>query len=265
MRSARNLFRRVFGNALVVAAIAIAIAGTAFAQASKYPASDRVRMAADYKDLDAVIAAGAPLPTLADTATRPVFERMTNVANLEMVRNKSLPVAIRLQEGVAQGGYVQKLLLAYLGEAQKGKPYATELAKLQVYLLAYGAALIGVANEFVPTIPHDDKYETRMAGFAQMKQGMRAIMTGIVESVGETQFYSSASTIEMAKALADYTPAFGNVLSDQDRQDYVRRISRDLDTAADPNVKAALTQTITVLTPNSGQPEEPAKRIQASE
>ncbi|MGZ3411017.1 MAG: hypothetical protein ACXWJ6_15005 [Xanthobacteraceae bacterium] len=244
----QSLLRRFVVRTLVLAAMGAAIPGTVLAQASKYPASDRVWMSADYKDLDAVIAAGFPLPTLGDAATRPVFERMSNVANLDMVRNKSLPVGSRLQEGVAQGGYVQKLLLAYLTEAQKGKPYATELAKLQVYLLAYGAALIGVADEFVPTIPHDDKYETRMAGFAQMKQGLRTIVTGIVESVGETQFYSIASTIEMAKALADYTPALGNILSDQDRQDYVRRISRDLDTVADPNMKAALTQAITVLT-----------------
>ena len=236
---ARGLVLSLVGRALALVIACAAMATPGFAQ---YPSSDRVWSSADYKDLDALIGAGTvTLPILADAVGRPVFERLVNAKNFDMVRNKTLPVSIRLQESIAMGQYAQKFLLAYLGEAQKGKPYERELAKLQVFMLDYAAALIAVVDEFVPTIAHDDKYDTRMAGLAKMREGMRTIMTGSVESLSETQFYSSGSTIEMAEGIVTYLPWFREVLSDQDRQDYARRVGRQLETTTDAGIKAALT------------------------
>jgi hypothetical protein len=216
-------------------------AHAASAQAPGYPAVDRVWGAADYRDLNELIKSGkSPLPTLQDPSTRPVFERIVNLKNLDLAADKSLPVGSRLQDvlGVLDGARV--LLVAYITGAQAGKPYERELAKMQVYMLAVATTSLGVANEFLPTIPQDDKYQTRMAGFEQMKQGFRTMVGGVVQSVGETTFYSKESTIELAQGIITYLPSMQQVLTDQDRQDYARRIGGQLASTTDPDLKAAL-------------------------
>jgi hypothetical protein len=245
---AQRPFYPIVCRTLALAALTAVLMTPAFAQGSRqYPSSDRNWSSADYKDLDATVGAGTMLPTLDDASGRAVFERMVNIHNFDIVRNKSLPVASRLSEAIAMGNYAQKFLLAYLAEAQKGKPYDRELAKFQVFTLDYASALLAVADDFVPTIAHDERYETRMAGLAKMREGMRTIMTGVVESISETQFYSTASTIEMAQGVVAYLPSFRPVLSDQDRQDYARRIGRQMETTTDADVKAALGRLQTAL------------------
>ena len=220
---------------------ALLAAPAALAQAPAYPAVNRVWAAADYHDLSELIKSGKlPLPTLQDPSTRPVFERVVNLKNLDLAANKSLPVGTRLQEmlGVLDGSRV--LLVAYVTGAQAGKPYERELAKMQAFMLAVATSSLAVANEFLPTIPKDDKYQTRLAGFEQMKQGFRTMVGGVIQSVGETTFYSKESTIELAQAVITYLPSMQQVLTEQDRQDFAKRVGDQIASTTDPDVKAAL-------------------------
>jgi hypothetical protein len=213
----------------------------AHAQAPTYPAADRVWGAADYRDLNELIKSGkSPLPTLADPSARPVFERIVNLRNLDLAGDKTLPVGVRLQQitGVLDG--TRTLLVAYVTQAQAGKPYERELAKMQVYMLAVANATLEVANDFLPTIAKDDRYEARMAGFKQMNQGFRTTMVGVVQSVDETTYYSKQSTLELVQGIMTYLPSMQQVLTDGDRQDFGRRIGRQLEATTDPDLKVAL-------------------------
>ena len=85
-----------------------------------------------------------PLPTLADAATKPVFERMVNDDNipLRMGLNRALSVTIRFQRLDSALPAIHKLVVLYSKETQKGKPYASELARLMVYEAKVSAALL---------------------------------------------------------------------------------------------------------------------------
>jgi hypothetical protein len=240
MFGSMRFLERLLALALVILPAFVAVPA-AFAQTPAVPALDRAWGAAEYRDLNELIKSGkAPLPTLTDPATRPVFERVVNLRNLDVAANKSLPVGARLQEmlGVLDG--TRTLLVAYVTQAQAGKPHERELAKMQVFMLAVATASLNVANEFLPTIPKDDRYQTRMAGFEQMRQGFRTMVGGVVQSVAETTFYSKESTIELVQGIIAYLPSMQQVLSDQDRQDYAKRIGDQLAATTDPDLKAAL-------------------------
>jgi hypothetical protein len=221
---------------------AVLLTGPLSAQQPKptYPAADRAWSSADYRDLAELIKSGVPLPALADPAARQVFERIVSLQNLKLARNKSLPLASRIEEALALLDRTKSLLVAYITKAQSGSPYERELAMLQVYLMAEASLLLDLVDEFLPTIQHDEKYDTRMAGLAKMRQGIRTIMTGAVESAGETSYYSKASTLDLVRGIETYLPSFRPILTDQDRQDYARRLARQRGDAADPEIVAAL-------------------------
>lgn len=211
--------------------------------ASPYPPADRPWNSADYRALMDMVRSGqAPLPTLADPSGKAVFERMVNVENtaLWMARKQELSAGVRMQEMAATLESVNALLMAYLSEAQKGKPYDREMAKLMIYVFTLTGMSIGVADEFMATMPKDDRYETRMAGLRQMQQGSRTVLAGMVQSIAETRFYSKASTLELVGSVVTHLPSFQRILTDQDRQDHLRRIGQQLGMTTDREVKSAL-------------------------
>jgi hypothetical protein len=236
--------RQVLAGAPAVLVWALVLAGSPSAQqpAPTYPAADRAWSSADYRDLAELIKSGVPLPALADPFGQAVFERIVSLQNLELSRNKTLPLGSRIEEALTLLDRTKTLLVAYITKAQSGSPYERELARLQVFLMAEASLLLDLVDEFVPTIKRDEKYEVRMEGLAKMRQGIRTIMAGAVESAGETSFYSKASTLVLVQGIETYLPSFRPILTDQDRQDFSRRIGRQRGEATDPEVVAALTK-----------------------
>ncbi len=242
MSLASTILRQVFARGPALLVWTLVLAGPLSAQqaAPTYPAADRAWSSADYRDLAELIKSGVPLPALADPAGQAVFERIVNLQNLELSRNKTLPLASRIEEALTLLDRTKSLLVAYITKAQSGSPYERELARLQVYLMAEASVLLDLVDEFLPTIKRDEKYEVRMEGLARMRQGIRTIMAGAVESAGETSFYSKASTLVLVQGIETYLPSFRPILTDQDRQDFARRIARQRGEATDPEVVAAL-------------------------
>src|SRR5262250_2048194 len=97
----------------------------------RYPAFDEAWDGTSYRALvERVEKDGLALPTLADEATKLVFERIVNVDNipLRMGLNRELSTTIRFQRLDSALDPIYKLMVLYLNETKKGKPYATELA-----------------------------------------------------------------------------------------------------------------------------------------
>lgn len=210
-----------------------------------YPPADRAWSAADYKRLAVLVSSGQkPLPTLADPASKPVFERMVSVKNAALtdIRDKNKPVQQRLVALTQTGGEVRQLLTLYLKEAKKGKPHERELAKLLIYTMQVFGASIGVVDEFAGTIPKDDKYEVRMGGLRQMQGGLRQIYGGVIVSISETHLYSKASTLELIEAALDNLSTYEPILDYQDRQGALAILEGQLETVKDQDTRLALVQ-----------------------
>jgi hypothetical protein len=218
-------------------------AAPALSQTSPYPPTDRPWAAADYAALAEAVSSGkAPLPTLADPATRPVFERLVSEhdVGMDMEARHQGTAEARLQEIVQTMAAFQPLLTAYLTAAQNGKPVERELAKLISTAVFHAASADQVADEILPTLPHDAAYQARMNGLEQMRNGTRTILLGVAGALGEPGSFSKASQLEMIAAVKSRLPAFQSAITDAFRTELAAKLGESAGKNTDPEVKAAL-------------------------
>jgi hypothetical protein len=233
------------GHILVLLLAFLAAAGTAPGLTEDlrvpYPDLDRPWTSVDYRDLaERIVAGRVPLPTLAEPATRRAFERLVSLDNLAVVRNKSAPVSNRIPEMLAMISATRTLMLGYVDEAKRGRPYERELARLQVYTLAQASTVVALIDEFLPTVTKDASYEARMAGLAKIRSALRSVTSGTVESTTDTRFFSKASTLEQVAGLERYLPVLNRILIDEDRRELLARVEDATDAATDDEIRAAM-------------------------
>jgi hypothetical protein len=187
---------------------------------------------------------GLALPTLSDAATKLVFERMVNVDNipLRMGLNRELSTTIRFQRLDSALQPIHKLVVLYLNETKKGKPYATELAKLMVYESKVSAALLELSDPYLATLEKDKRYQIHVDYLDQVKKGARQLYSDIVQSMSEAKRHSKSDMLEMIEGALEGLPAHQPILTKEDRQDLVRRLAQQISITTDQDVKKALTQ-----------------------
>lgn len=210
-----------------------------------YPPADRPWDATDYQRLRGLIVTGQqPLPTLADKASNAVFKRMISNQNVAQTksRDKTISAGERMMALVTSLGAVQHMTVLYLKEVNKGKPYERELAKLLVYMLNTAGPSIKLGDEFIASMPRDDKYETRLGGMRQAHNGLAQIFSGAIVSISETHIYSKPSTLELVQASLDNLPAYQRILKTADRQKAIRIVERQLKATSDKDLQAGLTR-----------------------
>ena len=186
---------------------------------------------------------GLPLPTLADAATKPVFERMVNVDNipLRMGLNKKLAVTIRFQRLDSALDPIHKLVVLYLKATQKGKPYTQELARLMVYESKVSAALLDLSEPYLSTLQTDKRYQVHVAYHAQVKNDARQLYSGLVRGMTETGRYSKSDILRMIEGALDGLPSYQPIFTDQDRLDLVEMLTQQISKTTDRELKTALT------------------------
>src|SRR5262245_58440624 len=138
---------------------------SASAQSGHYPPADDAWDGTSYRALvQRIETEGLPLPTLSNSATKPVFERMVNVDNipLRMGLNRDLSITIRFQRLDSALQPIHKLVTLYLNETQKGRPYAQELARLMVYESKVAAALLDLSGPYLSTLAKDKRYQVHV-------------------------------------------------------------------------------------------------------
>jgi hypothetical protein len=212
---------------------------------NRYPSIEDAWDGTDYRAvIQRVKKDGLALPTLADAATKPVFERMVNTDNipLRMGLNKNLPVTIRFQKLDSALDPVHKLVVLYLNEMQKGKPYATELARLMVYESKISGALLNLTDPLIATLEKDARYDFHIAELDKMKGSARQFYSDLVQRMTETKLYSKADILRMAGAAIDELPAYQPIFTSQDRQELTKKLTQQVSTTSDGEVKKALTE-----------------------
>ncbi len=238
-----QLFKILTSSAWLLLCVVLAVQ-SANAQ-KRYPSIDDAWDATDYRALvQRVENDGLALPTLSGEATKPVFERMVHVDNipLRMGLNKELSITVRYQKLKPLLQPLHQLIIFYSNEAQKGKPYATELARLKVYETKAAGALLDIGEPYLATLKEDARYQTHVALLDQMKSGARELYSGLVKSMTETSLYSKSNILVMIEGAQNALPSYHPIFTDQDRQDLTQTLTQQISTTTDQELKTALTE-----------------------
>jgi hypothetical protein len=218
---------------------------SANAQSGRYPPADEAWDGTSYRALvQRVETEALPLPALSNEATKPVFERMVNVDNipLRMGLNRELSTTIRFQRLDSALQPIHKLVVLYLNETQKGRPYATEVARLKVYECKVSAALLDLSEPYLSTLSNDKRYQVHVAYLDQVKNDARQLFSDLVRGTTETGRYSKSDILRMIGAALDGLPSYQPIFTDQDRQDLVQRLTQQISKTTDQELKKSLTE-----------------------
>jgi hypothetical protein len=238
-----QLFKTVTSSAWVLLWVVLAVQ-SADAQ-KRYPAIEDAWDGTDYRAvIQRVENDGLALPTLSDSATKPVFERMTNVDNipLRMGLNKELPVTIRFQKLDSALDPIHKLVVLYSNETQKGKPYAAELARLRVYESKVSAAMLSLSEPVLSKLQNDPRYQARVADHDKLKSDARQLFSGLVHGMTETQLYAKADILKMVGGAIAELPSYLPIFTNEDRSELTKKLTQQLSKTTDQELKTALTE-----------------------
>lgn len=227
----------LFWGALAVQAAA--------AQSTRYPPDDEAWDGTTYRALiERVETGGLALPTLANAATKPVFERMVHADNipLRMGLNRQLSVTIRFQKLDSALAPIHKLVVLYANEAKNGKSYGRELARLMVYETKVSAALLELSEPYLATLAQEKRYQVHVAYLDQVKNGARQLFADLVQGMTETRLYSRTDILEMIEGAHAGMAAHDPLLTAQDRRDLVQKLTQQVSVTTDQGLKAALTE-----------------------
>jgi hypothetical protein len=220
-------------------------AQSAQAQNGRYPPADEAWDGTSYRALvQRVESEGLPLPTLANAATKPVFERMVDIDNipLRMGLNRELSTTIRFQRLNSALPAIHKLVSLYGDETQKGKPYAQELARLMVYEAKVCAAWLDLSAPYLATLAKDSRYQVHVAYHDQVKSDARQSYLALVQGMAATRLYSKPDMLKMIGAAGDGLASYEPIFTNQDRLDLVQRLTQQISTTSDQDVKTALSR-----------------------
>jgi hypothetical protein len=218
---------------------------SANAQTAQYPPEDEAWDGTSYRALvERVTDQGLALPTLANEATKPVFERIVNPDNipLRVGLNRSLSLGIRYQRLNSAIDPIHKLVVLYANEAQKGKPYATELARLLVYEAKVSAAWLDISEPYFATLSKDNRYEVHVAHFNKVRTGARQFYADLVQGMTDTRLYSKSDIQLLIGGALASLPSYHPILTDQDRQSITQKLTQQISTTTDPQLKTSLTE-----------------------
>jgi hypothetical protein len=181
---------------------------------AKLPALSREWRGVDYQAVAAAIGKGKiPLPRFSDEPGAMLLKKITSVENLAFAQSKSLPIESRLQEIIALVPAANSIMSAYVVPANQGEKVNAELAALLSFMLHAASAQAGILEEYLPRIPHDDKYAKRMEGAKLVRSGLTNMFSGAETSLSERPFYSPDDISLLLQAMADTLPSVRNLLA----------------------------------------------------
>ena len=136
-----------------------------------------------------------------------VMDRLTNIDNLSVFFNRSLPLNQRLMLSLDFLDAVNGITKLYLAACNRAPLYADDLLLMQGFMLHATVAQLELVDEFLPTLDKTDPtYPTRIEGLNKMKQGIAQMIQGALISLEERKLYSEQSREEFASTIAATFP-----------------------------------------------------------
>jgi hypothetical protein len=167
-------------------------------------APNREWLANDYISAANILASGkVALPRYSNKNGKALLETMTSPANFAIYRKKNLRLDSRMNEFLSLQQASGTLLRLYVEAANKGDDLHKETASLMAFNLYVTELGMELTDEFVPTIPKDEKYEIRMDGLKKMYSGMTTIFVGAESSLSERHFYSDEDCSLLLEAMSE--------------------------------------------------------------
>lgn len=175
------------------------------------PADDRDWSSADmvqaHKTLSSLPGGHANLPRYQSDRSGAMFARLTTPQNLELFRNRSLPLEGRLPLALDFGDASTKTFKLYLSAFLSNKVRDSEMIELLGAELRLAVVNVELLGELLPTLDKDDPtYAVRMQGVEQMKRGLASFVMGALQTFDERQSYRQSELLRLADYVRDTFP-----------------------------------------------------------
>jgi hypothetical protein len=147
------------------------------------------------------------LPRYKSEYSGATFARITSPQNLELLKNRTLPIEARFPQGNAYLGASNQFLKLYLAPFLKRTIRDTDLVEIMGALLRLAAILPALTDEFLHTILKDDPtYAVRMGGLKKMKEGLGNVVMGGLQTLTEKEYYASSERIRLIGYMKETFP-----------------------------------------------------------
>lgn len=103
------------------------------------------------------------------------------------------------------------------------------------FLLRTSAVGLDLTDEFLPTIPKDDKYATRMDGLKTVKSGLTTVFVGAEVSLTESNGFSSKDRSLLLEAMAATLPTLKRAFAPDYRVELQQKLRTDRAKFTDSN------------------------------
>lgn len=175
------------------------------------------------------------LPRFASKRSGELFARITARKNLDLYRNRSLPLAARLPDALKYTESLNQMAKTYLSSFLKGATGGGEVIELLGAELRLMVVLMESIDEFLPTIPKDDpNYAVRMGGLRQMKEGLATVVMGSLQTLTEKDTYRADERLKLLGYMKETIPAILPRLLPGTRKEFLQRV---LGMAKDANLR----------------------------
>lgn len=163
----------------------------------------------------------AQLPRYRSKNSGLLFDRLTADDNLEMYRNKTLPLEIRIQDAMQYLEAFSRLSKVYLSAFIKNKVGDSELIENMGATLRITVVMTSLVDEFLQTIDmNDPKNAARQQGLKQMKNGMSSVVAGALQTLRESSTIRSSERKRLCRSLQSTLPDILPQLSDATQQEF---------------------------------------------
>ena len=212
------------------------------------PTLEREWVAQDFEDAAQVLKRLAQedssrLPRFESVKSGALFARFANPENLTVLRDRSLPIKMRvgLLDEYLTG--MKTILRVYIDALMRGQPTDREVIRMMGVLTRLTRLTYPLMYEFTATLPPDDpKMEARRAGIQQMREGTATMLQGWLLTLTERSHYRKEELLILCGYLKDDLPAlFPELLPEAQTQ--VRNKLRQLgEQEKDPDLQKAIAE-----------------------
>jgi len=176
------------------------------------PAYDRVWFGNDMARVQKVLTSLAQddyrhLPRYKSERSGDVFARLTSPQNLELFRDRSLPLEARFPQALNHLQVTNQILKLYLSGFVKNEIADSELVELMAAQFRSSVVMLELVDEFIPTIKKDDPtYQVRMQGLEKIRLGLAGLVASGLQTLTERKSYRKSELIRLVAYMQESFP-----------------------------------------------------------
>jgi hypothetical protein len=210
------------------------------------PAPDRDWAFTDYQTAASVlgtIAATDPkqLPRWRSKTSGAMFGRLSADQNLDILRDKKLPIQSRTTGALAVLNAANQILKIYLNASLRGKSYDAEMIEMSIFSMKVVQAIFPVMREFLASLPEAEaKAPVRQQGLQKMRNGFAEMVNGFLLTFTEKQTYRTEHLVRLGREMKTVLPSILIELPPLTQQEIPIRLQKLVDNESDPELKQVL-------------------------